>query len=348
MSAESIYLDALEALEADDKAKAAELAEQVLAQEPEHEGAWVLLSDSLMPAPRQQLDLAQTAKALSATRSAVKFNPQRGDLWHRGSYLLRSLGMIEQALAWWQEARHHSPYDATPIVEQATLLADMGLYAEAGDRLESIIRENMDVGASQNARIVQLLKTVKKAADQPQNTHFRPWEKNHLGWELIRLRMNKPPVSETMTFLVTTMPMLLLLIYFTNGLSSEGWVGFCMVSTMIFVTVMIGQSWAHRLHNRINRPALNLIRAMDLEASTGKVMIPENIRLSKLYISILGRSPKGYQERMIKIVDRKKALPSNYRPNLPDFESHLDEIGFFEDQDEEEDGTTVLSGFEEE
>ena len=39
--------------------------------------------------------------------------------------------------------------EAMPLVEQATALADLGMYDEAAERLEQIIAENLDVGPSQ-------------------------------------------------------------------------------------------------------------------------------------------------------------------------------------------------------
>ena len=40
---------------------------------------------------------------------------------------------------------YHAPEEVTPIVEQAAILADMGLYSEASNRLQSIFDENMDL-----------------------------------------------------------------------------------------------------------------------------------------------------------------------------------------------------------
>ena len=45
-----------------------------------------------------------------------------------------------------------------------------------------------------------------------------------------------------------------------------------------------------------------------------------------------------------KIIISDKRLPKNWKMNLPDFDSHLDEIGFIEDEEEE----TELSSYEEE
>ena len=39
---------------------------------------------------------------------------------------------------------------------------------------------------------------------------------------------------------------------------------------------------------------------------------------------------------MIKIIEEENPLPKNWKPVFPDFESHLDEIGFIEDGNEDE------------
>ena len=81
----------------------------------------------------------------------------------------------------------------------------------------------------------------------------------------------------------------------------------------------------------INRPAFNLLRAMNFESSSGFSIISEEIRTSVLYMYILQRKPVAWQERMLMIVEEKNKLPKNWNLELPDFDSHLDEIGHIED-----------------
>ena len=83
--------------------------------------------------------------------------------------------------------------DEAPIVEQASLLSEMKLYKEAGERLDSIFDENLSVGASQNARIMQLVRMTRKALAQNPND-ISPWQ----GMSVIRVRMNKGPISQNL------------------------------------------------------------------------------------------------------------------------------------------------------
>tara|TARA_Y100000287_G_C14014817_1_gene253953 strand:+ start:237 stop:443 length:207 start_codon:yes stop_codon:yes gene_type:complete len=48
---------------------------------------------------------------------------------------------------------------------------------------------------------------------------------------------------------------------------------------------------------------------------------------------ILQRKPIAWQERMLIIIEEKNDLPKNWQLELPDFESHLDEIGYIDEDD---------------
>jgi hypothetical protein len=94
------------------------------------------------------------------------------------------------------------------------------------------------------------------------------------------------------------------------------------------------------LDQRVNRPGFNLLRAIQFEASSGKVVIPEDIRGSKLYMFLFSRHPPAFQQRLNKIIESDNRLPRNWKMNMPDFESHYDEMGFIEDGDSEVDTPT--------
>tara|TARA_B100001287_G_scaffold115306_2_gene96987 strand:- start:2746 stop:3174 length:429 start_codon:yes stop_codon:yes gene_type:complete len=125
----------------------------------------------------------------------------------------------------------------------------------------------------------------------------------------------------------------MLLVLMAQNQTERGWSGFCLVSMAILATTIVGMRLSRRWHQQINRPALNLVRAMDVEASSGHVLIPEDIRISKLHAILLQRTPLAYQERVLKIVERSRSWPKGHLPRLPDFESHLDEVGFIEDEE---------------
>jgi hypothetical protein len=157
------------------------------------------------------------------------------------------------------------------------------------------------------------------------------------------MRCHKGPVSENMIFMLTTVPILMAEVFVSRAIFGEGWGGFCLTSLLILVSVIFGMAFTRRIYHKINRPAFNLLRAMQLESSTGRVVIPSDIRGSKLYMFLLSRHPTAFQQRYELIVKSGKTLPRNWKINLPDFESHLDDIGFIEDDDDSE-----LSSYEEE
>jgi hypothetical protein len=47
------------------------------------------------------------------------------------------------------------------------------------------------------------------------------------------------------------------------------------------------------------------------------------------------RKPLAWQERMLIIIEEKNKIPKNWKLSMPDFESHYDEMGLIEDDQEE-------------
>ena len=304
MGAEHHYLNAVEAYDEGNAEKAYEEAMKAVKIDPEHIDAWQICAETILPQKGEKPTLVQAAKSLAAVRKIIALDPNRTAMWMLGGRLLTDeLGLLDEGLQWWQDLRHHLPEEVTPLVEQATLLADMGLYTEARYRLEAITDENMDVSGQQYAKISQLHGMVLSASMQDEREFFKPWERHHNGWGAIELKMRKPPVSESFLFMATTVPILLLEVLFSNRFVEQGWGGFCLTTLMIFATVLIGMRFSRRIFRSVNRPAFNLLRAMNFEASTGYVVISEDIRTSVLYMYIMQRKPKAWQERMLKIID---------------------------------------------
>ena len=345
MGAEHHYLDAVEAFDSGDFDLAFKEAKAATTLDPKHVEAWVLYSDAALAGETKNPTLSQAAKSLNGCRKAIDLDPMLLQMWVRGGQLLSdNLGLLDDALQWWQDCRHHAPDEVSPIVEQATILTDMGLYSEADIRLTSIIEQNMDIATSQTGKLYYLMNLVKAAAEGTSGTYFRPWEKHHDGWGAISSKMRKPPVSETFIFMMATMPFLLLEVVLSDKIFGQGWGGFCLTSIIIFATVLFGMRLAKRWTGLLNKPAYNLLRAMNFEASTGYTVIDEEMRLSVLYLYIMQRKPKAWQERMIKIIDSGNKLPQGWKQQLPDFDSHLDEMGYIDEDYEDE----QLEAYEEE
>ena len=325
MAAESHYLNALEALENGDRVLAKAEAKKATQLDEDHLEAWSVYVEACLPPGGVSPTMNAAASALSGAKRIVAADPSRLDMWMRGGRLLADdLGMLHDALHWWQRCRDHLPDEVTPVVEMASILADMGEYALAQERLQAILNDNMDVGITQFRKINGLLQLVKTAATQDRTEIFRPYEKHHDGWAAIRLKMRKPPLSESFIFLVTAVPVLLLLVLLLGRYSAPTWSAVCLNTLVILIVIMVLMRNARRWFQVFNRPAFNLLRAMNFEAATGFVVMDEDIRTSVLYMYIMQRKPRSWQERMLKIIDKGKPLPNNWRLRMPDFTSHLE------------------------
>ena len=344
MSAEEHYLDAIDFEQEGELESALKSARLAVKTDPEHCSAWWMVSN-LETSLRSSPDLAAVSRALNACRKVVELDSSRVDAWVRGARLMVDhLGMHEQALHWWQDCRDMAPGESVPLVEQTTILAHMGLYTEARARMGALFEENLDIGNSQLGRIQQLHGTLEKAVTQDPDSHFKPWQANHPGWASIELRCNKPPVSENLIFMMTTVPMLMTEVFISRAAFGPGWTGFCLTSILILLTVIVGMMFTKKLYHRVNKPAFNLLRAIQVESTSGKLVISERVRESKLYGHLLGRyHPLSFQQRHEKIIESGKKLPRNWTISLPDFTSHL-----FEDDDEEFVEDSNLPPFEEE
>ena len=345
MSAESHYLNALEALEEGDRDRAIRESKKATVIDPEHLEAWSVYVDACLPAGAP-VSMKDGARALAAIKKIVAVDPTRMDMWVRGGRLMADeLGMLHDALHWWQACRNVAPDEVTPVVEIASILADMGEYAEAQVRLQSILDDNMDVGMTQFRKINSLLQLVKAAAAQQQQDIFRPNEKHHDGWHAIRQKMKKPPISENTLFLITAVPVLLILIILLQRVRgpSLNITTLCFNTLMILIVILVCIRNAKRWFQLINRPAFNLLRAMNFEASTGYTVIEEEIRTSVLYVFIMQRKPVAWQERMLKIIDKGTPLPKNWKMRMPNFDSHVDSEGSIPIEEE-----TSLDPYEEE
>jgi len=330
VSAESHYLNALEALDEGDRDRAKSEAKKATSLDPDHLEAWSIFVDACLPPNGIPPTMAEAAQALSAIKKIVAADPTRMDMWVRGGRLMADdLGMLHDALHWWQTCREIAPQEVTPVVEMASILADMGEYTNAQERLQSILDDNMDVGMTQFRKINGLLQLVRAAAAQQQRDIFKPNEKHHDGWEAIRQKMRKPPLSENFIFLITSVPILLILIILLQGMSGPSFnIGtLCLNTLVILIVILVCMRNAKRWFQIINRPAFNLLRAMNFEAATGYTVMEEDIRTSVLYVYIMQRKPKSWQERMLKIIDNGRPLPKNWRLRLPDFESHRGDDG---------------------
>ena len=123
MGAEEHYLDAVEAYDEGDLEAAYASAKLAVKEDPQHVDALQLCAEAALPPKGESPTLKQAAQSLSAVKKIIAIEPERTAMWFLGGRLLSDeLGLLDDALDWWQQLRHHMPDEVTPLVEQATLL----------------------------------------------------------------------------------------------------------------------------------------------------------------------------------------------------------------------------------
>ena len=84
--------------------------------------------------------------------------------------------------------------------------------------------------------------------------------------------------------------------------------GFILVF-LIILGLFMGVSRAGAgLLQSLNRHALDLERAIDVEGTSGKVCVPAEIRGSKLYNHTIGKRTDAFQERHSKIIESDEVI----------------------------------------
>jgi len=69
-----------------------------------------------------------------------------------------------------------------------------------------------------------------------------------------------------------------------------------------------------------NRPVLDLWRAIEVEATSGKVCIPENIRGARLYQTVMTKDyPVAFRQRIEKIVENNETLNKRWEMRFPEW-----------------------------
>ncbi len=324
-SAQTLWVDVLEHEQAGEREEALQLAKEITQIEPDHAAAWKMVARmTLPPARRGQQDmptLAQAATALGALRRVIQLEPDDSDAWILGGILLVDhLGMLEEALQWWQERRRIEPNEVTPVVEQIAILVRLGMYTEAGELLEVLFSDGMDSPDSrQLVKMDQVRKMVSKAAKMEKDEVFRPQNPKHPRWEIIDRMKGRKPLSETFFLFTFVAPIVFLIGTVAMQLLGQTQYGFILVFLLILGLFMgVSRMGAGLLHT-LNRHALDLDRALDVEATAGKVCVPDGIRGSKLYEHLVGKRPEGFRERHLRIVDADEKIQRRWKPELPDF-----------------------------
>tara|TARA_Y100000741_G_scaffold171479_1_gene129910 strand:- start:574 stop:1563 length:990 start_codon:yes stop_codon:yes gene_type:complete len=320
---DNLWLDAIDAEERGDRQETLRICKELVAVEPDNSDAWMTIARMELPAPskgKQEMpSLLQAAKSVTALRKVVELAPENNQAWNLGGTLLVDhLGMMDDALEWWERRREYTSTEVTPLIEQISILVRMGYYEECADLIEEMFSTEMDsVDGGVKMRMGRVSQTVSKASKMEAEEIFRPNQPKHPRWDVIEKLKKKKPISQGLFLMLFVAPMA----FFVGSTSmifigNSGW-SIPIVFIILLVTVMAISRLSMNLLQSINRHALDLERAIDYETTTGQVCIPESIRESPLYSSLMKSKMPAIKERIRLIVESGEKISKKWELNIP-------------------------------
>jgi hypothetical protein len=320
---DDLWLDSIDAERRGDREETLRICKELVTIEPDNSDAWMTIARMELPAPtkgKQEMpSLLQTAKSVTALRKVVDLDPENRGAWDLGGTLLVDhLGMMDDALEWWESRREHAPTEVTPLIEQISILVRMGYYEECADLIEEMFSSEMDAtDGGVKMRMGRVSQTVSKASKMEADEIFRPNQPNHPRWGVIEKLKKKKPISQGLFLMLFVAP----LAFFVGSgsmlfIGNSGW-SIPIVFIILLLTVVIISRLSMNLLQSINRHALDLERAIDYETTTGQVCIPETIRDSPLYSSLMKSKMPAIKERVRLIVESDEKIPKKWKLNLP-------------------------------
>ena len=314
-----IWLDAMEAIEGGDREAALALAEEVVSLDEGHADAWFGIAQWTLPVDsrgKQMMpDMIQSSKTMTAIRRTVELDPQNEHAWRiGGEIMVGHLGMLEHGLEWWEGRKEAAPSDVLPYFEQVSILIRLGYFEEAGEYLDDLDRIiESQPSKSLEARARRLRGIYEEQGSMEKELSFEPQNSKDESWGLISRMRKKKPITETYFLIMFVMPIVFLL-----GSAAM----MLMPSTLIVMILIIAMYFgiarlSRRLLLKLNRPESFLNRAIDIECSSGKVCVPDEIRGSKLYSHVIKNRTPSFKERLGVIEQSGEPLPRKWSLEIP-------------------------------
>jgi len=228
--------------------------------------------------------------------------------------------MLEHGLEWWEERKEVSPNDVIPYFEQAGILIRLGCFEAAEECLNSLDDlVSKQPSKSLESRSQRLRLIFEEQLSLEKEVSFSPENSKDESWGLISRMRKKKPISETYFLLMFVMPIVFLL--GTLVMMFLGGTRYGTGIVMIFIILLY--FWIARISRKLllklNRPEAFLNRALDVESTSGKVCIPEDVRSSKLYSYVIGKRLPSFQQRIELIEESAESLPSKWSLTVPVF-----------------------------
>jgi hypothetical protein len=315
-----IWLDAMEANEEGDRGAALAMAEEVVSLDEGHADAWFAIAQWTLPidsrGKQMMPDMIQASKSMAAIRKTVELDPQNEHAWKiGGEIMVGHLGMLEHGLVWWEGRKDAAPSNVLPYFEQVSILIRLGYFEEAGEYLEVLDRMiESQPSKSLEARAGRLRGIYEEQASMERELGFEPQNSKDDSWDLISRMRKKKPITETYFLLMFVMPIVFLL-----GSAAMMVVPSTLVVMLLIIAMYFGIArFSRRLLLKLNRPESFLNRAIDVECSSGKVCVPDDIRVSKLYSYVIKKRTPSFQERLGVIEQSGEPLPMNWGLDVPE------------------------------
>jgi len=315
-----IWLDAMEANEQGDREAALALAEEVVSLDEDHADAWFGIAQWTLPVDsrgKQMMpDMIQSSKTMAAIRKTVDLDPQNEHAWRiGGEIMVGHLGMLEHGLEWWERRKESAPSDILPYFEQVSILIRLGYFEEAGEYLDAMDRViESQPNKSLESRARRIRGIYEEQSSMEGEVGFEPQNSKDESWGLISRMRKKKPITETYFLLMFVMPIVFLL-----GSAAMMLIPSTLVVMLLIIVMYFGIARLSRgLLLKLNRPETFLNRAIDIECSSGKVCVPDEIRGSKLYSHVIKNRTPSFQERLGVIEQSDEPLPRKWSLDVPE------------------------------
>ena len=314
-----IWLDAMEANENGDREEALKLAEEVVSLDEDHADAWFGIAQWTLPVDsrgKQMMpDMIQSSKTMVAIRRTVELDPQNEHAWRiGGEIMVGHLGMLEHGLEWWEGRKEAAPSDVLPYFEQVSILIRLGYFEEAEeylDALDGIIESQPSKSLEASAR--RLRGIYEEQGSMEEELGFEPQNSKDESWGLISRMRKKKPITETYFLIMFVMPIVFLL-----GSAAMMVIPSTLIVMLLIIAMYFGIArLSRRLLLKLNRPESFLNRAIDIECSSGKVCVPDEIREYKLYSHVIKNRTPSFKERLGVIEQSGEPLPRKWSLDIP-------------------------------
>ncbi len=187
--------------------------------------------------------------------------------------------------------------------------------------MEALLDRGMEErSGNQSIRVEQMNRTIQRYYEMEKLDIFRPQDPKHSSWKDIDGMRNLKPSSEKFTFFMLAGPLVLWEAIALQWFMPNGCFGMGIAFMLVYASVLWVKKISISMTDKRNRPVLDLWRAIEVEATSGKTCVPEKIRDSKLYRTVMTKDyPVAFRQRIEKIVENDEKLSNRWEMKMPEW-----------------------------